>query len=313
VRRADAIALVLGLLASACAQGEPPRLVVSPQAPAVANGAADAPFELRNTGGRPLALDGIVPACGCTPASHLPDTLAPGAAALFHVQCRPPAGTADVVRSLRIRSSDPTRPESELRVTLAPARTAPDPGALYFGYVAVGASAVRDVVLPVPFGDLAPTAVPDFTAEPLPDRADGAHVMRVHFTPHAAGVVRATLGLGPAAGALPVSAVAYAGVMAFPAELAAKRASGTGLPSVTLVVPGPESIALGRIDYPPGMSGELHTIVPGRQFRLLVRGHVAAAEAPGAIRIHAEAPNGPVIEIRVVDGTGSSQPNGPPA
>ncbi len=304
--RAEAIAIVLALLASACARGEPPRIVVTPQAPTVAADAIDAPFEVRNAGGRPLALDGVVPACGCVATTHLPDALAPGAATLFRVQCREPAGTADVVRSLRLRSSDPTRPETELHVTLPAKRAATEPAALYFGYVAVGATAVRDVVLPVPFGDLAPTAAADLTTEPLPDRADGAHVVRVRFAPHAAGVVHATLGLGPAVGSLPVSAVAYAGVMAFPAELVAKHANGAGLSSVMLVVPGAEPIALGRIDYPPGMTGELRTIVPGRQFRLLVRGRVGAADGAAAIRVHTGGTSEPVVVIPVAEAAASA-------
>jgi hypothetical protein len=295
------------LLALGCGRSDPPRLKVTelPVSPAgTTTGAAastiDARFQLRNVGGRPLALDEVVPACGCAVTSRLPATLASGASTTLAATYRVPAATGRVVRELRLRTSDPQDPETPLRVTVAGRSAAPEPSALYFGYVAVGESAVRDVVLPAAVGVLAPSPRPDLTLEPLPARADGALGVRVTFAPSAPGIARATLDLG-AAGALPVIAIGYESLMAFPSEIRVPRPTGAaGLPSVTLVALGDAAVAMTTIDYPPGVSGELKTIVPGRQFRLVLRGRATAGE----IRVHGGAAHDPLLTIPVVDAAG---------
>ncbi len=315
MRRVELVVLLVAL-AGACGRSDPPRLKVTALPPdtqaSTRPTGADARFQLRNIGGLPLALDGVVSACGCAATSRLPEALASGASAVLGVRCRAPLGVP-AVRELRLRSSDPGNPETPLRVTLAGVGAGPDPATLYFGYVALGAEEAREVVVPV----ATPAAVSalahaEFTIDTLPPRADGANRVRVRFTPRVPGITRATLDLGASGGPLPVTGVGYDRVMAFPAELRIPRATGAaGLPSIALVAAAGGRLALGRIDYPPGISGELRTVIPGKQARLVLRGRGGADVAPGAaIRIHADATGEPLLTIPVV---GSGDPTAPPA
>jgi hypothetical protein len=306
-RRVARLVVALMMLASACGRSDPPRLTLSPL---LASGTAsasssvvDACFQLRNVGGRVLALDGVVSACGCVATSHLPETLAPGASSRLDVRCRLPRTIGDVVvRELRLRSSDPSNPETAIRVTLAGAREGPDPSALYFGYVPVGESVTRDVVLPmaVAAGSLTPPTEAGLTIEPMPVHADGAHGVRVRFAPRVVGVVRADIDLGPVGGVLPVIAVGYGRVLAFPAEV--RLPSAAGLPAITLVGLGDEPLAITQVDYPPGLAGELRTVIPGQQFRLALRGRLladAAGVGSAAIRLRGDAAGEPLLTIPV--------------
>jgi hypothetical protein len=302
------IAIVLALLAGACGRSDPPHLAVSALPVRTVTDAIEARFQLRNAGGLPLALDGVVPACGCVPTAGFAATLAAGDSTILAVHCRAPSGTGPVVRELRLRSSDPGSPETPLRVTLVATEAGPSPAALYLGYVAVGQSAVGDVVLPLAVGERAWSPRSDLSVEPLPVRADGALGVRVRFSPRTPGVVRATLDLGPAGGRLPVSAVAYDRVMAFPAEIRSPRPTGArGLPPLTLVAAGDAPLAIGHIDYPAGMSGEVRTLVPGRQLRLVLRGRSTAHQPDAAIRVYGDGGGEPILTIPVV-GTPSRSP-----
>jgi hypothetical protein len=302
--------IVLMALAIACGRSDPPRLTVSPL-PASGKASVDARYQLRNVGGQALALDGVVPACGCAATSQLPETLAPGASSRLDVRCRSPRTVGDVVRELRLRSSDPSNPEIAISVTLAGARDGPDPATLYFGYVPVGESLTRDVVLPMAVAaeSLTPPAEAGLTIEPMPLRADGAHGVRVRFAPRVAGVVRADLDLGPAGGVLPVTAVGYGSVLAFPAEVRLSSAAGAaGLPAITIMGLGAEPLAITQVDYPPGLAGELRTVIPGQQFRLALRGRLHA-DATGfsgaAIRLRRDAGGDPLLTIPVVSAPAS--------
>ena len=295
-----AVAVVLVALAIACGRSDPPRLEVTPLPANGTTNSGDLRYQLRNVGGRTLALDGLASTCGCAAITQLPETLAPGAASVLAVQCRPVRAVGEVVRELRLRSSDPSNPETVLRITQPGGDAGPDPAALYFGYVAVGESAVRDVVLPVAVSaaSVMLPAQSELRVEPMPARADGAHGVRVVFTPRLAGVVRATVDLGPAGGMLPVIAVGYAGVLAFPAEVRLTRSAG--LPNITLIGLGDEPLAITHIDYPPGLAGELRTVVPGRQFRLVLRGRgLAGAAGQAVIRLRREGGD-PILTIPVV-------------
>ena len=295
-----AVAVVLVALAIACGRSDPPRLEVTPLPANGTTNSGDLRYQLRNVGGRTLALDGLASTCGCAAITQLPETLAPGAASVLAVQCRPVRAVGEVVRELRLRSSDPSNPETVLRITQPGGDAGPDPAALYFGYVAVGESAVRDVVLPVAVSaaSVMLPAQSELRVEPMPARADGAHGVRVVFTPRLAGVVRATVDLGPAGGVLPVIAIGYAGVLAFPAEVRLTRSAGP--PNITLIGLGDEPLAITDIDYPPGLAGELRTVVPGRQFRLVLRGRgTAGAAGEAAIRLRREGGD-PILIIPVV-------------
>jgi hypothetical protein len=142
------------------------------------------------------------------------------------------------------------------------------------------------------------------TIEPMPVRADGALGVRVRFAPRVAGVVRADLDLGPAGGMLPVTAIGYESVLAFPAEVRLSSATGAaGLPVITLVGLGAEPLAITEVDYPPGLAGELRTVIPGQQFRLALRGRLhadAAGFGVAAIRLRRDAGGAPLLTIPVV-------------
>ncbi len=310
----------LAVIAIACGRSDPAHLKVS----ALTDGAeprtsarTDAVrvrYQLRNVGGRPLGIDGIAPACGCRPDSRLPPNLAPGATTMLDVECRAPEGAGETVRELRLRTTDPLHPETTLRVALHRPSPGPAPAALYFGYVQVGASVARDVVLPVavPAESLV-SPLPELAVEMLPARADGKPAVRVRFTPHAAGIVRATLALG-AAGVLPVTAVGYEHMMAFPAEVALPVTSGaSGLPAVTLVGVDAAPLAIARVAYPPGISGEIRAVTPGRQLRLVLRGRgTPDAGRPAAIRLYGASGGDPILTIPVVGAATGAAP-APPA
>jgi hypothetical protein len=298
-------ALALAALTSACGGGEPPRLDVGAGTVEVAGvgRGIEARYELRNAGGRLLLLDGVVPGCGCTTASRLPPALAPGAAATLALACSPIRAVNE--RALRLRSSDPATPETTVPLVLPAAAGSADPAGLYFGYVAVGGSVVRDVVTTSavpPDGSRLP---PGFTVEAMPARADAATGVRVRFTPRVPGLVRAALDLGPS-GTIAVSGVGYRDVLAFPAELTLPAATGArGLAGITLMGVGGDPLEITRVEYPPGVGGELRTVVPGRQFRLVVRTR-GASDGAAAIRLHTDSSDEPTVVIPIV-GAGSAR------
>ncbi len=308
MRRADgrsnavraALAALVGLAAS-CGGNDPPRLKASPlPAAAPIAGISDVRLQLRNIGGRPLALDGVGRVCGCVPTDTLPATLAPGATAMLALRCRAPriAGTAE--RALVVRTSDPRKPA--VAVPLALPGAVPGPAPLYLGYVGVGTSAVRDVVLPGPVAvdGLAPSAEPALALEPMPTRPDGAAGVRVRFTPSRPGVVRAILDLGPTGGPLPVVAVGYGEAMAVPAEVRLPVTVTGALPAITVVGVGATPLAITGADVPDGLQGELRTIVPGRQLRLVLRRVPGRSPGAGTIRLRGADGTTPVLAIPVV-------------
>jgi hypothetical protein len=294
---APAALLVLVGLASGCGRGDPPRLKASalPAAAAVA-GATDVRVQLRNVGGRALALDGVGRVCGCAPTAGLPTTLAPGAAAMLDLRCRAPRTTAATERELVVHTNDPSKPAAGIPLALP--GVGPGPAPLYFGYVAVGTSAVRDVVLSGPLPSARSTD-PSFAVEPLPTRPDGAVGVRVRFTPARAGVVRATLDLGPTESALPVVAVGHGDAIAVPAEVRLPAAGGA-LPAISVVGVGPTPLAIIGAEFPAGMQGELRTIVAGRQLRLVLRRAPGAPLAGGTIHLRGADGTTPVLAIPVL-------------
>ena len=301
MRRSDPrrAALVVLALAAACGGGAPPRLEVGASTVAPDDRHVVAVrVDLRNAGDRALLLDGVVPACGCTTVAPLPNELAPAATTSLALACRAPRAAGRVVRATRVRSSDPASPDTAVPVALDGVATAADPPALYFGYVAVGDSVTRDVVLA---SAVAPAVLPPapagFAIEPLPPRADGATGLRMRFTPSAPGVTRARLDFGPN-GTLAATGVGYRDVLAFPAELVLPAATGArSLGGVTLMGLGVDPLEITRVEYPPGLAGELRTVVPGRQFRLVLR--TRGGDAGGAIRLHTDSSDEPTVTIPI--------------
>jgi hypothetical protein len=203
-------------------------------------------------------------------------------------------------REIVLRTSDPHEPATVLYEPLPGIGQGAAPAAVYFGYVAVGGAATRDVVLPsaVAFDSLARPTDGSLTLEPMPSRADGARGVRVRFAPTRAGTVRAALDLGPGVGPLPLVAVGYDGVMAMPSEVRLPIAGSGALPMITLVGTGAAPLALGRVEYPDGIQGELRTIVPGKQARLVLRARGSAARS-GAIRVLGADGATPLVTIPV--------------
>ena len=285
--RALPLALVMTLAAGCGGGNDTPRLKATAlPASAPLAGATDMRVQLRNIGGRTLALDGVGRVCGCSATNDLPEALAPGASVMLDLRCRAPRGVSPATREIVLHTSDPHEPATVLSEPLPGSGPGPMPAAVYLGYVAVGGAATRDVVLPsaVAVESLAPPANAAITIEPMPSRADGARGVRVRFAPTRAGVVRAILDLGSGVAPLPVVAVGYDGVMAMPPEVRLPTAGNGVLPAITLVGTGAAPLAIGRVEYPAGMQGELRTVVPGKQARLVLRAPGSAARS-GAIRL----------------------------
>jgi hypothetical protein len=303
-------ALAAVVTASAGCGADPPRVQVT-ALPGSAAGASPADvvrvqYGLRNLGGRPLVVDGVAPACGCRPVGAIPVELAPGASATLAVDCRAPETAGETMRELRLRTNDPASPSIPLRVTLRKPTPGPVPSSLYFGYVALGDSAARDLVVPstTSAAHVAATAHAGLAVESLPPRPDGARGLRVRFTPTAPGVMHAILDVGGTA--VPVTGVGYDRLIAYPAMLVRALAQGrNGARSVTLIAAGAEPLALGRVEYPPGLTGELKVVEPGRQWRLLIRGRaVSAADGTALIRLF-DAAAAPLLVIPVAADDGA--------
>lgn len=307
-RSARGLVALLVAASAACGSGEPPRLVVRDVGSETRDTRTRATFELRNEGGHPLAVDRVVPSCACGPVSRLPEELLPGSTARLDVECAGARLGGDDARELAIRTSDPRSPETLLRVRLG--RAADALPATYLGYVAVGETLVRDVTLAPASADVVPRRSGDVEIEPVPPRADGTRAVRVRFRPSTPGVLRTVVDLG-AAGRLPIAAVAYDGLLAVPPEVRLPRPSGaSALPIVSLVAAGAEPFAIARIEYPPGLGGELRAIVPGRQYRLVLAARGPLSADGAMIRVHGARDDDPVVAIPVVDATRGA---GPPA
>lgn len=300
VEHAAALA-ILAALAAGCGGNETPRLKATAlPASAPLAGATDLRVQLRNIGGRTLALDGVGRICDCTATNDLPAVLAPGASAMLDLRCRAPRSATAVTREIVLRTSDPHEPATVLSAPLPGIGPGAVPAAVYLGYVTVGGTAMRDVVLPsaVAIESLPRPTDGALTLEPMPSRADGARGVRVRFAPTRAGVVRASLDLGPGVGPLPVVAVGYDVVIATPPEVRIPTAGNGALPAITVVVTGDAPLTIGRVEYPDGIQGELRTVVPGKQARLVIRARASAARN-GAIRILGADGATPILTIPV--------------
>lgn len=311
-RRATVATVAMTLaIAAACGRGAPARLEIGDVVTEPAAGASRAVLvrlELRNGGGRELLLHGVRADCGCHPTSPLPEVLAGGERATLVLRCRSEARAARP-REIRISSSDAARAEALVRFTIPQGSGVEvEPPALYFGYVAVGASAVRELALPPPVdaaaADIAPVAHdPELQVEQRPPRADGRRVVRVRFTPRAPGLFRGALELAGRPDAVAVSGVGYRAVLAFPAELALPSEVSAGTPpAIALKNVGATPLEITAVDLPPGLVGELQATSPGREFRLVVRAHGRLGAGESAIRLHTNDVEEPVVTIPVRDG-----------
>jgi hypothetical protein len=325
VRRLLSAALAL---LTACGGGAPPRLELTgtgggerggETAPAVAapnvvraalagGEVATITYELRNSGGRALLLHGVTTDCGCDLVAPPPDAIAPRARTRLAVACRAPLGSGRAWRTTRLFSNDPRRPELSLLVELATTGSEAQPPGLYFGYVAVGRSAVQRLALPIPAGRTGGRAEPPpvpragdpaVTVEPGVDEG-GRRVHLVRFTPRAPGPFHAALDLGPGAPAVPLSGVGFGDVVVVPAELTLPPASDSAV-SATVVLTnlGDAPLVVTGIDFPTGLSGELQTTVPGRELHLVVRARGGRGPIDAPIRLRTGSPDEPALIVPV--------------
>jgi len=297
-----AIAAVVVIVAASCDGGAPPQLELGTVAVEEAAGPSRgelARVEVTNVGGRALLLDGVRADCGCRLVSTLPEMLASGERVAIVVRCGRAAGRP-AAHEIRIASNDPQRAEAIARFS-APREehVGVEPRALYFGYVPVGGSATRELTLAADAArdGGAPVANDaELQVETRPPRADGRRVVRARFTPHAPGPFHGTLALGGRA-PLAVSGVGYRSVLAFPAELTLPSdISPSAPPAIALKHVGSAALEIGGIETPPGVTADLQTTTPGRDFRLVVRAH-ARLPAGAAIRLHTSDADEPLVTI----------------
>lgn len=309
LRRAALLPLAL---AAACGRGAPARLqigqVTTDAAPAAASTLV-ARVEIRNDGGRELLLHGARLDCGCRLAAPLPGSLASGEQATLAVRCRAASEPSARPREISLLSSDPEHPEVAVQIVLPQGSPVGiEPAALYFGYVAIGASAVGELSLRSDENVAAP-ALPDgtdpaFTIEQRPPRADGRRVVRVRFTPRVSGPFHAALALGGATDTLPVSGVGYRGLIALPAEVSVpSETTGGAPPAIAVKAVGPAPVTITAVETPAGLVGELQTTTPGREYRLLLRARGGRVALGGGILLHTSDPDEPVLTIPLRDGS----------
>jgi hypothetical protein len=304
------------MIAAACGTRSPARLELGEVVTEPAAGqsrTAVARVEIRNAGAQDLLLHGVRLDCGCRLGSSLPDALAAGARAILVLLCRNGADATARPREIRLSSSDPARAEAVVRFTIPQlSRVAVEPAMLYFGYVPVGSSAARELTLPAGSetedaagADLPLVARdPELQIEQRPPRTDGRHVVRIRFTPRAAGPFRGALELRGGADAVPVSGVGYRSILAFPAELALPSELTAGAPAaIALKNVGAAPLEISAVDVPPGLAAELQTTTPGREFRLVVRARGRLDAEHAEIRLHTSAAEEPVVTIPVRDGS----------
>jgi hypothetical protein len=310
---AAALAFAAFLAVGGCRTPAPARLdlgdaivehVPGPPAHAVARVA------IANGGERELVVHAVTTDCGCRLVSPVPEALASGERVTVVVRCRATVG-GPRRRELHVLSSDPDEPRAVRRFALPDtARVAADPAALYFGYVAVGASAARELMLSASDGKGGDDGVtppvasdPEVTIEARPAQSDGRRGYRVRFAPQVPGPFHGSIDLGPRRGTVPVSGVGFRSVLAFPAEitLPTEVTAGTA-PVIALKSVGIAPLTITRVELPPGMTGDVQTTAPGREFRLVIHARDAVDISGPPIRLHTNDPDEPVVTIPLRSG-----------
>lgn len=298
-----ALAAVVVIVAAGCHGGAPPQLElgsVGVEQAAGRVGGELARVEVGNAGGGALLLDGVRADCGCRLVSTLPDMLASGERAAIVVRCRRGAERATGAHEIHIASNDPQRPDAVARFA-APREDhlGVEPRAVYFGYVPLGSSVTRDLALaaePASPGGVPVAADAELQVESRPPRADGRRVVRVRFTPHAPGPFHGALALDGRP-AIAVSGVGYRSVLTFPAELTLpSEVTPSVPPAIALKHVGAAALEIAGIETPPGVTAELQTTTPGREFRLVVRAH-GRLPPDAAIRLRTSDGEEPLVTI----------------
>ena len=290
--------LLAALAAATC--GGPtgqPRLDVSPPTVARERFATGARFEIRNTGAGRLHLHAIVADCACRAALGAA-ALAPGERTTVDARCRVVPG-AGAERRLRLHSNDPAGTPRVLSVSV-PADGSP---AAAFGYVPLGGSATRAVAAPDGAAVVRGAAAAAFSLEPGTRDASGARTYRVRFAPRAPGVARAVIEVDGAVSDVALSGVGFGSVVSYPAEVRTPSSVAEELPPLFVRNLGERSIEIVRVDYPADLTGELQTVVAGREFRLRLRARAGAdtSGGPRTIVLHTTAEDVPRLVVPVLE------------
>ncbi len=296
------------VLAAACGSPAPGRLEVGtasvddraePSATAVLR------IPVRNAGTGDLLLHDVRVGCGCRLTTPAPDVLAPGTGASFVVRCRRDVGDGPgdpnrTTAALVVTSSDPDRSETTVPLPVPRAPSFAQPRSLYFGYVALGGSAARDVVLPASAAAEHPAAKPPLTVEARPTRADGSRVVRVRFTPIETGPFRGELRLDDTHAPLPVSGVAYRKLLAFPAVGTVPSLVGGGPLTITVASTAAEPLTITSVDVPDGLAADVQSSL-GHENRVVLHARGPHVALPAAIRIHTNDRDEPTVIVPLRD------------
>ena len=307
--------LVVGCRPSAPAKVEVSRISLHPADAPAGNVPADASaparvaagsrvvadFTVRNAGGSDLIVHGVVRDCGCELTSPVPEALAPGHSAEIGVACRAPLAEGTTVRELHLVSDDPESPSVALQVPMTTAGTRASPAAVYFGYVAVGGSASRDVTAGPSNGGGAEASAPKASSDVIAvERKPDNRTYVLRFTPNATGPIHVDVDLG-AGVHVAASGVGFRSVLAYPAEVRLPSATtASGPPPIAIKGVGEEPLEIMRVDFPPGLAGDLQAVTPGHEYRLSLRRRDAALGADAAIRLHTTSPSDRDLTIPVI-------------
>jgi hypothetical protein len=118
------VALVLlGASASAAETPPPkgPRISVEPLAfnfgDVLPSKTVDKEFIVKNFGSEDLTIAQIVPSCGCTVVDpNFQRVVKPGASTTFRLRLRTPGTAGHVVKSVVVKSNDPSKPSLEVKL-----------------------------------------------------------------------------------------------------------------------------------------------------------------------------------------------------
>jgi hypothetical protein len=291
------IALAL-VLAAACAGGGQPRLEVGEPSVPARSGAAR--FRLHNAGSGDLVVHAVVPDCACRASVAGSEAIGPGRDAELVAACRVVPG-ATGARHIRMRSNDPEHPETVFEVALPASTAATEPAAIFFGQVAVGEAAAREIVVRGSGSEMPTVSGESLTVARGGTRPDGTPTYRVTFAPATPGIVRGSLVPRAGAAPVPIVGVGTARLAAFPAEVHWPSAVAEGMPTVMVKNLGDAPLAIAGVDLPSGLGADVRPVEPGRQYRLVLRrtGGAPVAET-GAIRVRTDSPDEPVLVIPVV-------------
>lgn len=120
-------------------------------------------FKITNTGGAPLKIVKLQPACGCTSAGEYPSELAPGESGLFPFSLKSNKLRGRFSKTITVKSNDPATPALKLKLQgNCTARIEVKPSAIRFKSVVGGAS------------DTSVAKITNHTGQPLELELDGS-------------------------------------------------------------------------------------------------------------------------------------------